>query len=426
MFLRVANPRGQAFWHITHFNQCIFYLVVLSLTLNACGRSATKNTANSPNTNLPFLQQKGTAIVNENDQTTLLRGVNLGGWLLWEGWEWGGIIGQSETTIKNQMNQIIGDAGTADFTQLVYANFIEENDIQRVDQMGFNVVRVPINYRLLENDAEPGAYLDSGWAILDQLLGWCSNHMVYAVLDLHSAPGGQSSIFTNDPGPTLLWNSNDLQNRTVNLWKAIAARYRDHAEVAGYDLLNEPLPPTPDALVSLYQKIIDAIREVDTRHLIFVEGANFAKDFSMFSAPPDANMVYTFHQYTTAVDTRASEVEQWKTLAEAQDVPLWCGEFGQTDPATVAGSVALYSAVENHVSGQALWTWKDTVDNGNQLFLITASRPYWNQFMIWSWTGLNQPTSNQLQEGITQFLSASSIDKCSENTSMVTALGASP
>jgi Endoglucanase len=420
MFLRLHIKFIRAIRRAGRYGQCFLGLVALCWQLIACGKAHTANTG------LPFLHQQGTAIIDENEQAVILRGVNFGAWLLWEGWEWGGPLGQSETNIKNQMRQIVGDAGTAEFTQQVHAEFIAENDIRRVVQMGFNVVRVPLNYRLLEDDTQPGVYLDSGWAVLDQLLAWCLHYKLYVVLDLHSAPGGQSIIFTSDPGPTLLWDSNDLQDRTINLWKSIAARYQNHSEVAGYDLLNEPIPPTPAALVSIYQRIAAAIREVDTRHLLFVEGANFAKDFSMFSEPPDANMAYTFHQYTTSASARAAEVEQWKTLAEAQNIPLWCGEFGQTDPDTVADAVALYSAAENHVSGQALWTWKDTLANGNQLFSIIGARPDWNQFMLWSWTGFNQPTADQVQNGINQFLSASAIDTCSENTSMAMALGARP
>ncbi len=79
----------------------------------------------------------------------------------------------------------------------------------------------------------------------------------------------------------------------------MAIRYRDRDMVAGYDLLNEPDPPTG---VAMYTRIATAIREVDTQHMIIVEGANYARDFSMFTAPIDANRVYSFHLYPFTSD----------------------------------------------------------------------------------------------------------------------------
>ncbi len=72
----------------------------------------------------------------------------------------------------------------------MYQNFITERDIEMISQMGLNVIRVPFNHTLLEDDAHPYQYKESGWKFLDQLLIWSEKHRVYVVLDLHSAPGG--------------------------------------------------------------------------------------------------------------------------------------------------------------------------------------------------------------------------------------------
>jgi len=44
------------------------------------------------------------------------------------------------------------------------------------------------------------------------------------------------------------------------------------------------------------KKITKAIREVDTNHIITIEGANWATDFSIFSEPFDSNILYQFHK----------------------------------------------------------------------------------------------------------------------------------
>ena len=174
-------------------------------------------------------------------------------------------------------------------------------DIQKIAQAGFNVVRVPRNDRVFEGDG--------GWRILDRLLGWCEKHKVYVVLDLHAVPGGQSRLGMADPADTghLVWASEENQAKTLEIWKAIAARYHNRQIIAGYDLINEPAPPAGKDLVRLYQRIIRAIR-VDPNHLIIVEGGKFASDFSMFDKPLCENQAFSLHMYTWFGDDRKKEV----------------------------------------------------------------------------------------------------------------------
>ncbi|MBM4372638.1 MAG: cellulase family glycosylhydrolase, partial [Deltaproteobacteria bacterium] len=85
----------------------------------------------------------------------------------------------------------------------------------------------------------------------------------------------------------------DLQERYVAMWVAVAERFRDHPAVMGYDLMNEPHPGTafdiPEALgmgaredspspafdrerlQPFYQRLIDAIRTVDSDRWIAFE-----------------------------------------------------------------------------------------------------------------------------------------------------------
>ncbi|MFX5595374.1 cellulase family glycosylhydrolase, partial [Acinetobacter baumannii] len=65
----------------------------------------------------------------------------------------------------------------------------------------------------------------------------------------------------------------------------------------GYDLFNEPIPHYLDKahfnplLEPLFRKITAAIRTVDTNHLIFLEGAQWASNFEVFGKPFDKKLV---------------------------------------------------------------------------------------------------------------------------------------
>src|SRR5205814_7557477 len=123
---------------------------------------------------------------------------------------------------------------------------------------------------------------------------------IYAILDMHGAPGGQSpEEHTGELGRNELFKSRPLQERTARLWTAIARRYRDRPEIAGYDLLNEPTgAPDDAALIALHDRLYRAIRSMGQRHLLIMEDG-----YKGWGALPDPrrqgwqNVAYSTHVY---------------------------------------------------------------------------------------------------------------------------------
>ncbi len=306
-----------------------------------------------------FVRAEGAQIVDRDNRPFKLRGVLLEGWLFWHGLLWGGGF-QSETEMTTALGDLAGREQARDFKRRVHDNFITERDIRLIARMGFNAVRVPFNFRMLEDDDRPYVYKEEGWEILDRLLAWCERHGVYVILDLHSAPGGQGRIFVADPGETLLWESEEKKRRTVALWKAIAARYRKREIIAGFDLLNEPHPPNGRALVRLYRRIISAIREVDRHHMVILEGSKFSTEFSFFPGRLTNNQSYCFHTYTffPLPDKRKEHLEAIKRIAKKHDVPIWNCEFGANTADWIKETVELFEDPKNQVNGWIFWPWK--------------------------------------------------------------------
>jgi hypothetical protein len=362
------------------------------------------------------LHQDGTRIVDPQGKEVKLRGVNLGGWLVWEGWIFGKGPLTSETTILARLGKAVGASQVEEFRSAIYNNFITEADIRKIAETGFNCVRLPLHRDLFDGNR--------GWELLDRLLDQCERHHVYVVLDLHAAPGGQSKLGMADPGDGrhLVWDSPENQDRTVAIWKAIAARYRNRPVVAGYDLLNEPAPPSGQALVSLYRRLITTIRAEDPGHLIFLEGAKFATDFSMFDKPLGENQAFSFHMYTWFGDDRKQKLAAFQALAQRCRAPLWGGEFGENTYAMIGSTVEMYERCPE-INGWAFWTWKKAANNSPGLVTIKTPES-WDKVMdsVGSLLGLHMPDEAKVRTGMKEFIEAAKLKNCAYDERMKRAL----
>lgn len=178
-----------------------------------------------------------------------------------------------------------------------YANMFDANSFHEVsNSLCMNVVRLNMDFRYFEYDDSPYSYLSSGWNWLDEIVSWASDAGVYLILDMHSPQGGyQSYGYTGN-----FWGNSEAdisnQNRLIALWKEIANRYKDSTIIAGYDMINEPLPEDNSSYWNFMQRIVDTIRTVDTNHMLIVEQA-FNDDFS-WQTINDNNYCIDVHFYS--------------------------------------------------------------------------------------------------------------------------------
>jgi endoglucanase len=284
-----------------------------------------------------------------------LRGINLGSWLLTEGYMWhfdGGP--QSEREIEELVSEMLGPARAATFWQQYRDSYISQQDIHLIKESGFNSVRIPIHWKLFTSpDAE-------GFRLLDRAIGWCKQEGLLVVIDLHAAPGGQTGTNIDDSkGWPWLYSDAVAQQRTTELWKRIAHHYRDEKTVAGYDLLNEPIPHFPQMrqfdqkLDPLYKRFTTAIREEDKNHAVILGGAVWDTDFTVFSPPFDNNTIFQFHTYWTP--PVQATIQKYVDFRAANHRPIWLGESGENKDEWVGDFAAL---LEKNDIGWAFWPWK--------------------------------------------------------------------
>jgi hypothetical protein len=221
-----------------------------------------------------------------------------------------------------------------------------------------NHVRLPFSARVVMD--EEGRLIEQGIALVDRLIGWCRAHGLWVILDLHGAPGGQTGTNIDDSpnGVPELFTSGRYRELTLELWRTLAERYRDDTAVAGYDLLNEPLPEPYQRkhsadLVHLYRDLTAVIREVDANHLIVYEGTHWATNWDIFTEVWDENSALSFHKYWSPPDR--SSISAFLARGEELGLPIYMGEGGENGLGWLQTAFQLYDDCD--ISWN-FWPWK--------------------------------------------------------------------
>lgn len=286
------------------------------------------------------------------------------------------------------------------------------DDARRMRELGFGVLRLPINWSGVE--PERGRYDDAYVERVAEVVALCAAARIHVLIDFHQDAWSKeigedgAPLWAIHPPPTELLGGplgdtlaarrasmqvleafdsffvdddddpedERLQAAFAAMAAHVALRFADEPWVVGYDLFNEP--STPDHyLVPFHARVTAAIRSVDTRHLIFFEpdvGRQLFERAPLAEAPfPDPSGVYAPHIYTLSFgdpgnelarvdDSRlAPNIEAAAAEARSFEAPLFVGEWGIGPTATRnADYIALtYDLFDRFLAGAAVWLWKE-------------------------------------------------------------------
>ena len=314
----------------------------------------------------------------------LMHGVNLGGW----------------------MSQCV-------YEEDHYDTFISKQDIAQIAKSGFDHVRLPVDYPVLEE--EDGTYRKSGFDRLYKVIDWCMEYKLNIILDLHRTYGYDFND-AGDKEKNSLFNNQDAKDRFVNLWIEIAKHFFGYKNIA-FELLNEVVEEDCiDEWNALIHRTVGEIRKIAPLTPIIYGGVqwNSARTMQYLGAPIDENIIYTFHFYEPLIFThqkaywvknmdpeadvhypakKADYIEQcialgdqgiplvqnprekvdidWLeevmsdaiTTADRYGVQLYCGEYGVIDRAPLEDTLNWFrdttSLFRKYKIGSAVWSWKE-------------------------------------------------------------------
>jgi aryl-phospho-beta-D-glucosidase BglC (GH1 family) len=222
-------------------NFLLLLILQVIFLLSACSEK-TENKKSLTNEN--WLRVSGNQIVSQKGDTVYLRGFGLGGMLHMENFIDG--YPSNEETMREGLLKVLGEKKYNLFFDTFLKSYFTEPDAEYIHSLGLNLVRIPINYHLFEDDMNPRVIKEGAFEYLDKVIELCAKNKIYTIIDLHALPGSQNQHWHSD-NPThkaLFWQHKDFQDRALILWEAIAQRYKDQPWVAGDDVINEPAEPT--------------------------------------------------------------------------------------------------------------------------------------------------------------------------------------
>src|ERR1700722_10783951 len=105
---------------------------------------------------LSFIHSEGTKLIDENGRQIILRGCNLGNWLMFEPWMFGGCLdARDQAQIFSVWQRRFGADGEKRLLDLYRGGYVTDRDFATIKTFGFNVVRLPLNYRMFQDDQPP-------------------------------------------------------------------------------------------------------------------------------------------------------------------------------------------------------------------------------------------------------------------------------
>ena len=152
-----------------------------------------------------------------------------------------------------------------------FKGVLGESDIRKIADTGANSIRLILDYRDFE--LSPSEYNLDSFSLLNLILNWCEKYHIYVILDMHLAPGIQNphDFVVHRERSYKFWQSRKYQERFYSLWSEIAKRYANRKIIAGYDLLNEGVPPDAEEYFNIINRAVKQIRHYDKNHILIVE-----------------------------------------------------------------------------------------------------------------------------------------------------------
>jgi aryl-phospho-beta-D-glucosidase BglC (GH1 family) len=150
-----------------------------------------------------------------------------------------------------------------------------EEDFRLISKLGFNFVRLPMDYRIWIRDGDWERFDEQQLREIDQAVEWGGKYGIHVWINFHRAPG---YTVAKPAEATSLWTDPKTQEVCAKHWAEFARRYKGIPNTRlGFNLFNEPAGVETNAYCAVVRKMVAAIRREDPKRLIISDGLQWGQ-----------------------------------------------------------------------------------------------------------------------------------------------------
>ena len=177
---------------------------------------------------------------------------------------------------------------------------IQEDDFARLDSLGFDFVRLPIDE--VQFWDEDGNKLPEAWELMTNAINWAEKHHLRTIVDLHII---RSHYFNavNEGGSSAntLFTSEEAQQQLINMWYQLSDVLKGYSnDSVAYEFMNEPVADDHEQWNQLIAKVHKALREREPQRTLVI-GSNRWQGYETMKylkvPEGDKNIILSFHYY---------------------------------------------------------------------------------------------------------------------------------
>jgi aryl-phospho-beta-D-glucosidase BglC (GH1 family) len=231
--------------------------------------------------------------------------------------------------------------------------FLEE-DFRLIAKLGFNFVRLPMDYRCWIRGGNWEEFDETTLAEIDRAVVWGEKYGIHVCINFHRAPG---YTVANPPERTNLWTDPETQRVCSKHWALFARRYRGIPSTRlSFNLLNEPGQVDPKVYVAVVRKLVAAIRHEDPQRLIIADGLQWGnvpvlelRELHVAQATRGYTPMEISHYKASWVNGGNFPPPQWPRVIPPNGVLLSPAKPEGSHPLVIDGPFAQETALRLHV-----------------------------------------------------------------------------
>ncbi len=258
-----------------------------------------------------------------------------------------------------------------------------QQDLTNIANMRFNTVRIVLS-------TGTGGGLRSTGAQLANLIQWCKERRMIAVLEVHTSTGWGDNSSPHITDAVNYWRSSDIFN---------AVRGQENFVII--NIANEPFGNnSTGSYVNDTIAAIQSLRSAGYTHNLMVDAANWGQDWTntmrnnaaqIFNADSQRNVTLSVHMYE--VYSSASTITSYMQAFANAGLPLVIGEFGADHQGQPVDEGTIMAQAQQRGLGYIGWSWSGNGSCCTSLDVVSnfgTSLTSWGNILVNGNNGVRQ------------------------------------